>query len=387
MAGRAANGMGTITKRKDGRYQAAVYVLNTAGHRERKYVYGKTWDEANDKRVELLDNNRKGIPSISSNMALGDYLDYWVENIIKEDRAYSTYAGYETVIRRFIKPLLGHKKLNRLSPRDIRAFVAALRTRRTVHGAKLSDRYVQNVFEVLRSALTAAVKQDELIGRNVAMLVTTPSRGEHDVAPLDEDSARKFLRAIADHWLCALWLLLITTGLRKGEVLGLAWSDIDLDTGEIKVRRTVQRIRGQLRFGKPKTPRSRRTVYVGDVVKAALKRHRTLTAERMKGQPRPASDQPGDLVFVTSSGQVVEPRNVNTMLRRILKKAGLGHSRVHDLRHTAATLLLLDGATIREVMEQLGHSSIATTANIYGHVLDVAKRRMAERMDRRFSAD
>ncbi|MEV0073548.1 tyrosine-type recombinase/integrase [Amycolatopsis sp. NPDC050768] len=386
MAKRAENGMGTIVARKDGRFHAAVYVLTPDGSSKRKYVYGKTRDEVKEKRVELLDNNRKGVPSMSSTMQLGDYLDYWVESIIKVERAESTYAGYETVIRRFLKPHLGKRKLNALTPRDVRGLIAKLRKEKTVHGEKLSDRYVQNVFEVLRSALSNACKE-ELIGRNVARLVTTPSRGETDIEPLDEEAARTFLRAVAAHWLHALWLILVTTGLRKGEALGLTWSDVDMETGLVKVRRTVQRVRGRLLFGKVKTKRSRREIYLGQVALAALAKHRQQTAERLSEPLNPAQGQPDDLIFVTSSGRVVEPRNVNTMLKRILTNAKLDHVRVHDLRHTAATLLLLDGATIREVMEQLGHASIATTANIYGHVLDTAKKRLADRMNLRATGD
>ncbi|NKE61337.1 tyrosine-type recombinase/integrase [Lentzea sp. PSKA42] len=381
MAGRAANGMGTIVKRKDGRYQAAVYVLTSNGESKRKYVYGSTWEEANNKRVEMLDNNRKGVPSISSSMKLDEYLTWWLEEVIKVERGESTYSGYEIVVRRYIKPHLGTKKLNALTPTHVRQFIAKLRKAKTVLGEPLSDRYVQNVFETLRSALTTAVRE-ELIGRNVAKLVETPQRGTFEVDPMSEAAARKFVKAATGHWLYALWLILITTGLRKGEVLGLAWSDVDLEIGAFKVRRTVQRVRGKLLFGKTKTKKSTRTLYLGRVCLAALAKHREETAKRRGSQLNLAPGQPSDLIFVTASGRVVEPRNVNTMLRRLLKRADLEAARVHDLRHTAATLLLMDGATIREVMEQLGHASISTTANIYGHVLDEAKRRLAARMDR-----
>jgi integrase len=381
MAGRAANGMGTIVQRKDGRYQAAVYVLAVNGARQRKYVYGKTWEEVNNKRIELLDNNRKGVPSISSSMNLGDYLDYWLENVVQVERGRSTYSGYEVVVRRFLKRHLGSRKLNALTPADVRALLAKLRKDKTVQGKPLSARYIQNVFEVLRGALNNAVRE-ELIGRNVAKLVKAPSRNHYEVEPMSETDARRFIRHVANHWLNALWLLLITTGLRKGEVLGLAWSDINMVTGEFRVRRTVQRVRGELVFGEPKTKRSRRVLYLPPVCLAALKSHRKATAERMTEPLNPAPGQPDDLVFITRTGRVIEPRNVNTMLDRVLKNAKIDRGRVHDLRHTCATLLLMDGATIREVMDQLGHASISTTANIYGHVLDEAKRKMAERMNR-----
>ncbi|MPY97950.1 MAG: tyrosine-type recombinase/integrase [Actinophytocola sp.] len=342
MAGRAANGMGTIVQRKDGRYQCAIYVLTAAGTRERKYVYGKTWDEANDKRIELLNNNRKGVPSIASSMKLGEYLDYWLENVVQVERGESTYSGYEVVIRRFLKPHLGNRKLNRLTPAHVRTMLGKLRKQKTIHGKPLSARYIQNIFEVLRSALGNAVRE-ELIGRNVAKLVQAPSRDHFEVDPMSDVDARRFIRYIANHWLHALWLILITTGLRKGEVLGLAWSDINMTTGEFRVRRTVQRVRGKLIFGKPKTKRSRRVLYLAPVCLAALKVHREKTAERMNGRWNPAPGQPDDLIFITRTGRVIEPRNVNTMLDRVLNNAKIDRNRVHDLRHTCATLLQVSG--------------------------------------------
>ena len=129
-------------------------------------------------------------------------------------------------------------------------------------------------------------------------------------------------------------------------------------------------------------PGAHQTLYLSPACLEALKRHRWETGERMTGQPIPAPGQPEDFVFVTKTGRVVEPRNVNTMLTRLMKKASIDTTRVHDLRHTCASLLLTDGATAREVMEQLGHSSIKVTMDVYGHVMDEAKRAMADRMDR-----
>ncbi|WP_035305064.1 site-specific integrase [Actinokineospora inagensis] len=381
MAGRAPNGLGTIIKRKDGRYQAAVHVLTADGSTKRKYVYGKTWDEANDKRVEMLENNRKGTPSISSGMKLGDYLDHWLTDIVKAERGPSTYSGYEIVVRRYIKKHLGTKRLNSLTTSHMRTFIRELRKEKTVLGKSLSDRYVQNIFETLRSALTYAIQED-LIGRNVAKMVQAPSRGEFEVEPLDEDGARRFTSHVLNHWLRAYWLILIMAGLRKGEALGLAWSDVNLATGAVTIRRTVQRVRGQLVFGPPKTPRSRRKLYVGRVIIAALLVHRTETADRLVAPPlNLAPGQPEDLIFITKTGRVVEPRNINTMLARLLKRARIPLTRVHDLRHTCATLLLMDGATLQEVMELLGHSTIGVTSNVYGHVLDATKKRIAHQMD------
>ncbi len=386
MAGRERNGMGTVVKRSDGRYQAAVYVLTPTGHRRRKYVYGRTWDEANDKRLELLQNNRRGVPSESSAMPLGEYLTYWLDHVAVLDLQPSTFTRYRALVRDYIAPHIGRRKLNRLNTADVRALMATLGRTEGKGGRVLSPRTIQFVHAVLRSALQHAVRE-ELIGRNVAKLVSPPRAAPVEVTPLDPDIARRFLRTARDHWLAALWLLLLTTGLRRGEALGLAWSDIDLDGGTVRVRRTLQKLDGRFVFGEPKSARSRRVLTLPAVVVTALRRHPEITRGRATGAPVRVAGQPADLVFVSASGRPVEPRSVNLAFDRLLKRAGVPHARVHDLRHTCATLLLAEGASDREVMELLGHSSIGITMNTYAHVLDDSKRRMASRMDGLFGGD
>jgi integrase len=197
--------------------------------------------------------------------------------------------------------------------------------------------------------------------------------------PLDPllDQARK-------HWLAALWLILITTGLRRGEALAIAWSDLDMTSGVLRVRRTLQRIKGQLVFGEPKTPRSRRTLTLTAVCLNALRQHRTITAEQASAIYDPLPHQPGDLIFTTRTGRAIDPRSVNRALASLCRRAGIDPARVHDLRHTAASLLLADGASPREIMELLGHG---ITMNIYAHVLDASKRALANRMDELFTGD
>ncbi|KAA1025577.1 site-specific integrase [Pseudonocardia sp. EV170527-09] len=380
MAGRERNGMGTVVKRSDGRYQAAVYVLTPTGHRRRKFVYGRTWDEANDKRLELLDNNRKGVPSESSAMRLDEYLTYWLDHIAVHDLRPSTFARYRALVRDYITPHLGRKKLNRLSPSDVRGLMATLARTKGKSGRVLSPRTIQFIHAVLRSALQHAVR-DELIGRNVAKLVSPPRATPPEITPLSPEVARKFLRVANTHWLAALWLILLTTGLRRGEVLGLTWSDVDLDAGTLRVRRTVQKLDGVFVFGEPKSARSRRVLTLPAVCLAALRRQPEINRGRAAGEQRRVDGQPADLVFVSTSGQPIDPRSVNRAFDRLLTKAEVPHSRVHDLRHTCATLLLAEGASDREVMELLGHSSIGITMNTYAHVLDDSKRRMASRMD------
>lgn len=164
---RNPNGAGTITKRKDGRYQAAVYVLQPDGTRARKFAYGKTWAECDTKRRELLAKVDQGVPVPTRSAKLSEWLPYWLENIIKPRRKRTTYAKYETHIRLYLAPMLGSKRLESLSVADVRRFLVRLEQQTTAATAKESHR-------VLRTALTAACRE-ELVMRNVATLVEPPS--------------------------------------------------------------------------------------------------------------------------------------------------------------------------------------------------------------------
>ncbi|WP_254646495.1 site-specific integrase [Streptomyces sp. GbtcB6] len=277
MSKRRANGEGTITSRADGRYQAAAYVYRPDGTRTRKFVYGKTRREVADKLTELQEKTRQGIPAAESTMAFGDYLTYWLAVIASGRLKPSTLNSYEGLTRLYIRPALGKKRLNRLSPADVRRFLSEFKGSCLccLRGAdkerpedkrsccavgrccerRPSARTVQYVHAVLRSALQQAMRE-ELIARNVARIVETPTVTPKEVRPLDSAEVRLLLKTAWPHRLYALWLLLVSTGPRRGEALALTWEDIDLKNGQLRVRRNVQRIRRELIFGTPKTTRS-----------------------------------------------------------------------------------------------------------------------------------
>ncbi|MFA0845852.1 tyrosine-type recombinase/integrase [Streptomyces rochei] len=405
MAKRRANGEGTITKRSDGRYHAAAYVYRPDGTRTRKFVYGKTREEVADKLTELQEKTRQGIPAASSTMAFGDYLTYWLATIAPARLKPATLNSYEGLTRLYIRPALGKKRLNRLSPADVRRFLTEFK------GACLcclrgadherpeekrgccavgkcckrlpSARTVQYVHAVLRSALQQAMRE-ELIARNVARIVETPTVTPKEVRPLDGAEARILLKTARAHRLYALWLLLVSTGLRRGEALALTWSDVDLTNRQLRVRRNVQRIRRELLFGTPKTTRSIRTVSVPLHLVRALTHHREQQERERKVAGRkwqPAPGQPDGLIFTTQTGRVIDPRSLNRMLTILCRDANVRRVRVHDLRHTCASLLLSRGVDARTIMETLGHSTITMTLDTYAHVMDTTLRAAADRMD------
>ncbi|MGP3687406.1 tyrosine-type recombinase/integrase [Streptomyces sp. IBSNAI002] len=405
MAKRRANGEGTITKRTDGRYQAAAYVYRPDGTRVRKFAYGKTREEVSDKLIEMQDKTRQGIPAATSAMAFGDYLTYWLEAIAPNRLKPATLSSYEGLSRLYIRPALGKKRLNRLSPSDVRLFLATFKAgclccMRGADAARAKEdrsccavgrcckrspsaRTVQYVHAVLRSALQQAMRE-ELIARNVAKIVETPTVKREEVHPLDAGEARILLKTAKPHRLYALWLLLVSTGLRRGEVLGLTWGDVDLTAGQLRVRRNLQRIKRELLFGTPKTARSIRTVSLPKRCVDALKAHRAQQEKERKvaGEKwKPLDHQPSGLIFTTSTGRATDPRSLNRMLTLLCTKAKVRRVRVHDLRHTCASLLLAQGVDARTIMETLGHSTITMTLDTYAHVMQTTLRAAADRMD------
>ncbi|MFJ4369601.1 tyrosine-type recombinase/integrase [Streptomyces chartreusis] len=368
---RNPNGAGTITKRKDGRYQCAVYVLQPDGTRARKFAYGKTWQECDTKRRELLSKVDQGVPVPTRSAKLSEWLPYWLDNVIKPRRKLSTYDKYETHVRLYLVPLLGAKRLESLGVADVRRFLVRLEKETTAATGKESHR-------VLRSALSAACRE-ELITRNVAKLVEPPRTDNRELKPWTLDETLDFLAASRKDPLYAAFVLAIAMGLRRGEIVGLRWSDLDLDNRVLYVRQQTQRRRGVLYDDDPKS-RRRRAVPLPALCIAPLRWHRLrqATARTKAGERWHESDY----VFATRTGRQVEPRNIYRSFTRVAESAGLRVIRLHDARHGTATLLTAAGVAPRVVMEILGHSQISITMDVYTHVVQDTQREAMSHMDR-----
>jgi integrase len=363
-----ANGEGTIVKRPDGRYHGAAFVPMVGGGRRRVFVYGRTRAETRDKLDEVLRDAADGIPRARERQTVGEYLDYWLEHVVKPERRASTYAGDEVMVRLHLKPLLGRKKLDELGPADVRRLLAALREKETKgHGGgvrKLSPRMVQFAHAVLRNTLSNAVRE-ELVSRNAAKLVKM-SGPEYDVgAGLDPLAARALLGKIKEDRLYALYLCAIVLGMRRGELLGLAWDAVDLDEGRLVVRQTLSWVRGAASIQPPKTRASRRVIPLPDVVVTALREHqKAQDAERAEAGDR---WEESGFVFATKRGRPMSPYTLVKYWHDVRKAAGLPTLRFHDLRHTAVSLLLALGVPPHVVREIAGHSDIKVTMTVYAH--------------------
>jgi integrase len=374
MGRRRANGEGTVYQRKDGRWEAAVYVLTPDGTRRRVRVYGTTRDEAGRKRADLVAQDQRGLPTESGNK-VRDYLTYWLAEVAKHDLRPRTFETYARCVNRDIVPVIGGKRLHSLMPTDVRSLMNS----KLAEG--LVPRTVHYIRAVLRSALSQAVR-DGLVQRNVAALVRPPRAPRHEVTVLTVEEARTLLRTARNDRLYALWVVALSLGLRRGELLGLTWPMIDFGRGTLRVAQGVQRVAGRLVLDELKSERSHRTLPLPRVASDAMQDH---LARQQREQECAGDHWAGNgLVFCTEYGTPIDPRNLNRSFRSLLIRARVqvdvaeGDNgrrkfiptiRLHDLRHSCASFLLASGNSPRVVMEILGHSGIAITMNTYAHVL------------------
>ena len=353
-AKRRANREGSVWQRRDGRWTGAAYVLTTAGTFKRTYVYGGTRDEAHAKLVRLQESSARGIPLPDHPWKVGEYLDYWLANVARPAVRPTTYAKYELIVRLYLRPGLGPHRLDRLSVQVVQSFFNA----RLVAGDSVALVHITRT--VLSTALACAMRE-ELLQRNVARLTTLPAPAPGRRQPWSADETRRFLAAARADPLYPAFVLLLVYGLRRGEVLGLSWRDVDTGNGVIRIRQQLVRAGGRLRLGPVKSAAGRRELPLIGIANDVLGKQADM---RIVGS-LPNEWTAHELVFMTRTGRPVEPRNLARSFDRIITRAGLRPIRLHDLRHTTATLLKNLGVPPRDTMEILGHARIAVTMEIY----------------------
>ncbi len=371
--GKRGNGEGTISRRKSGGWMGQ-YVVHTAEGRKRKTIYGKTRKEVAGKLAKAISDREGGLAFDAGNLTVGEYLDRWLKDSVCGSVREGTARRYEELSRLHIKPALGRTKLTKLAPGHVRA----------LYGEKLdaglSARTVNYVHRTLFKALKQATA-DGLVPRNVASLVKAPRPAKREIRPLDRDQARALLEAARGDRLEALYVLAITAGLRQGELLGLKWEDVDLSTGTLSVRRSLAWARKKAVFNQPKNGKGRSVKLTGAAVEA-LKRHKAAqNGERLR---LGGLWEDNGLVFPGEHGQPMRAYSLTVgSYARLLERTGLPEkTRFHDLRHTCATLLLLEGVHPKFVQELLGHTTISITLDTYSHVLPSMSDQTAVAMER-----
>ena len=368
-AKRRGHNEGNIKQRADGLWEARVSLPGG----KRKSYYGKTRREAQDKLRTALKGLDDGLNLSAGRQTVGQFLDQWLSASVKPSVKARTHEGYASIVRVRVAPRIGRLPLAKLSALDLQGLYAALGE------TGLSNRSIHHTHRCLHIAFGQAVRWN-LIVRNPCDGVTPPRPERPELRVLSQTEARILLDATRDHRMHALYALAVTTGMRQGELLGLRWDDLDLDGGRLAVRRALQR-RGSAGFvfTEPKTSRSRRTVMLGHLAIAALRDHRKRQLEERLFAGATWRDQ--GLVFTNRTGGPLDPSWQTATFKAALGKAGLPAVRFHDLRHTAATLLLSRGVHPKVVSEMLGHSGIALTLDTYSHLVPVMHAEAAAAMD------
>lgn len=374
---RRANGEGSFWQRRDGSWCAQYVVVLPNGARKRKTISGQSFVEVRDRLTQRKAEWLRGEAVDDDGYTLGAYLDRWLTESERGGVSEKTYMSYEGTVRLHIKPLLGHLRLRELTADHLR----------WLYGEKLavglSPRSVQIIHVVLAKALKEAVVRN-LIVRAATDGVKRPRTQKREMRTLTSGQALAFLRAARGNRYEALYVLAVSTGLRRGELFGLKWEDMDFGRGILSVRRSVS-ANGKA-FKTTKTGRGR-TLRVTPDTATALLAHRTRQQEHRALMG--ASWREHGLVFPSLEGM---PTNADNFVKRsfkpLLKKAGLPEIRFHDLRHTFATLLLpRPEVPSKVVQEMLGHSSIIMTLDTYSHVLPDMQGTAAEAMQEILSAD
>lgn len=368
-----ANGEGSVFRRSDGRWSDEVSYRDEYGTMKRRTVYGRTQTEVRSKMKVLRERLDAGAPVKDTTMSLSAWLEDWSTKALPaSDRRQATIDLYATIARKHLVPALGTRPLDRIRPSDVEALIVSKRT------AGLAPSTVRTIYTVLRAALDITVR-DGLLGRNPAAAVRRPAVERQDAAFLTVDDAHRLLDSMRGERLEPLFRLMLATGLRRGEALGLHWSDVDLDGGTLRVRWTLTRTSKGLQLGEPKTEKSRRSVPLPRSTVAALRAHRQQQATEQLAAGEAWRDS--DLLFTTEVGTPLEPRNVLRRFETLAERAGLRDVHLHTLRHSAASFLLAAGTHTKVVQEHLGHSSYAITADIYSHVAPEQRREAADRLD------
>ena len=368
MAKRRANGEGSIRKRKDGRWEGRYTAGRdpVTGKAIYKNVLGKTQAGVKEKLKAAIEKN--AVRTVNTeHYTVGQWLDTWMENYAKLQVRASSYKTYQGFISNHIKPALGEISLEKLTAMDLQRLykylldsgrVECTESRNKPKG--LSVKTVRNIKQMISSALNCAVEQ-RLIPANPTKGCVLPKLERKEMKILPPESLGTFFEKARHSGVFELYYIDLATDLRRGELLGLKWSDIDLGKGIIHVRRQVLRQNGEVVEAPLKTKNSYRNIAIG-----------AETIEVLKGM-----EQKDDYVFPSPYGGPMSPDSVLHMLQRVLKRAGLERIRFHDLRHTFSVLALQNGVDVKTLSAMLGHYSAGFTLDTYAHVTTSMQKQAA----------
>ena len=376
MPKRRANGEGNIRKRKDGRWEGRY----TVGHDPEtgkaiiKNVLGKTQAEVKEKLKKAIEENVGIDYGRAKTYTVGTWLEVWMENYAKVKLRPSTFKTSQGFLKNHIKPQIGGIPLADLTSLDLQRFykhlldggrVDRIEAKKKPKG--LAPKTVRNIHQMIGSAYNLAMEQN-LVSKNPTQGCALPKVEHKEMKTLTADQLSAFFQEARDSGVYELYYLDLATGLRRGELLGLKWTDVDLDRGVLKIQRAISRQNGKVVEAPLKTKNAYRTLPLSADAIDVLMQQRRKTGN-------------SEWVFPSPTGGPMSPDSVLHMLQRVLKRAGLPRIRFHDLRHTFAVASLRAGDDIKTVQGNLGHATAAFTLDVYGHVTDQMKRESAARME------
>jgi integrase len=364
-------GEGTVRKRKDGRWEARYTVGYSpkTGKQIQRSIYGQTRNDAAAKLTEVKYAINSGTYIEPAKIKAGDWINNWLENYAKIKLKASTFENYSSLARIHIVPIIAEIALSKLKTRDLQRFYNEMTSRGKIVKSgvdvPLSVSTIKHIHYIIHGALDQAVKEN-LIRNNPDDACVLPSDKAHkinilpmDILPSLLDEARK-----GRHY--TMLYLDLSTGLRRGELLGLRWDDIDFDARTITLERQLVRTQRQLIFTTLKTEHSNRCIQIPESAAEVLLEHKAVQEEERKRADIYWVEN--NLIFCNELGGPLDPSGVYHYFKRLTKRLGLDDIRFHDIRHTFATIALQNGVDIKTIQETLGHYNPAFTLHVYGHV-------------------
>ncbi|MDY4213523.1 MAG: tyrosine-type recombinase/integrase [Eubacteriales bacterium] len=376
------NGEGSVCRRPDGRWQGSITIgRDDRGRLIRKYFYGKTRKETSEKlnrAIEELRDNR--FINKSDNPTVEQWCHEWLWSYKRNSVKQKTFDQYETILRTHIIPDIGDIRLADLKTMHIQRIINKM------HDSGLSHRTI----EVMKIVMHAALKQaqrNKLVSENVCENVVLPRKQPKHIRVLNEDEQTKLIAALKDNYIGRGLLFALYTGMRRGEVLALKWSDYDKNEKTISITKALSRVRTYNKDGNktmltvttPKTDTSIRTVPLIDKAVELLAEHKRKQERYMELVGDYYTDN--DLIFSSSRGDYLDPGNFNRKLNKTVKKIGIAQISPHALRHSFATRGLEAEVSLKAMQELLGHSSITVTGDIYTHILKEQKRKEISKLN------
>lgn len=371
-----------FVKKRGTKWTAYFYVQTDKGRQQRSKGGFASKRDATAYLTEALAALQRSELVTPTKLTLGEYLtERWLPAKRQSLRP-STWDSYQRIVRNHVLPTLGHVPLQALTVDHLDSLYAKLLTtgNRRTGGGGLSPKTVRYIHTTLHKALKDAERK-QLVARNVAQVADAPKlrqAGASELVTWTALEVQRFLTGMRDHRLHAAFLLAVTTGMRRGEILGLRWADIDFTARRLLVRQTILSVNYRLTVGAPKTARSRRSVALDGATLAALQEHRHRQAAERELVGNGYVDH--DLVFAREDGQPIHPDYFSQLFDRSVARLGLRRIRLHDLRHTHATLGLAAGVPPKVMSDRLGHSTVAFTQDVYMHAIPALEAEAAEQV-------